>query len=77
MVLVAEPKGWVTFFCTDPQATVADVLGLVSDRFGLETCLRDLKQIVGAGQQQVRGVAPNVGCFHPCAWSFTMTEVWA
>ena len=77
MVLVDEPKGWVAFFCTDPQATVADILGLVSDRFSLETCFRDLKQVVGAGQQQVRGVASNVGCFHLCMWSFTMTEVWA
>jgi hypothetical protein len=77
VVLVDEPTGWVAFFCTDAQATVADILGLVADRFGLETCFRDLKQIVGAGQQQVRGVASNVGCFHLCAWAFTMTEVWA
>jgi len=77
VVLVDEPKGWVAFFCTDTEATVADILGLVSDRFSLETCFRDLKQVVGAGQQQVRGVAPNVGCFHLCVWSFTMTEVWA
>ena len=72
-----DPTGWVAFFCTDPAATVADILGLVADRFSLETCFRDLKQVVGAGRQQVRGVASNVGCFHLCAWSFTLTEVWA
>ncbi len=77
VVLVDEPSGWVAFFCTDPTAAVADILGLVADRFSLETCFRDLKQVVGAGRQQVRGVASNVGCFHLCAWSFTMTEVWA
>jgi SRSO17 transposase len=77
VVLVNEPKGWVAFFCTDPAASVSDILGLVADRFSLETCFRDLKQTVGAGQQQVRGVASNVGCFHLCVWSFTMTEVWA
>ena len=77
VVLVDESKGWVAFFCTDTTATVADILGLVADRFSLETCFRDLKQIVGAGQQQVRGVASNVGCFHLCAWAFTMTEIWA
>jgi hypothetical protein len=77
VVLVDEPKGWVAFFCTDTTATVADILGLVADRFSLETCFRDLKQTVGAGQQQVRGVASNVGCFHLCAWAFTLTEVWA
>ncbi len=77
VVRVAEPTGWVAFFCTDRTATVADILGLVADRFTLETCFRDLKQVVGAGQQQVRGVASNVGSFHLCVWSFTMTEVWA
>ena len=77
VVLVDEPEGWVACYCTDTQASGADSLGLVADRFGLETCFRDLKQTVGAGQQQVRGVASNVGCFHLCAWSFTMTEVWA
>src|SRR5262249_33740556 len=29
VVLVEESKGWVAFFCTDPQATVADILELV------------------------------------------------
>ena len=77
VVLVDEPKGWVAFFGTDTTATAADILGLVADRFSLETCFRDLKQTVGAGQQQVRGVASNVGCFHLCAWAFTLTEAWA
>lgn len=77
VVLVDEPTGWVAFFCTDTAATVADILGLVADRFSLETCFRDLKQVVGAGRQQVRGLASNVGCFHLCAWSLTMTEVWS
>jgi hypothetical protein len=77
VVLVDEPKGWVAFFCTDPSATVADILGLVADRFSLETAFRDCKEVVGAGQQQVRHVWASVGSFHVCLWAFTMTEVWA
>jgi hypothetical protein len=77
VVLVDEPKGWVAFFCTDPEATVADILGLVAERFSLETCFRDCKEIVGAGQQQVRHVWASVGSFHLCLWAFTMTEAWA
>jgi hypothetical protein len=77
VVLVEEPKGWVAFFCTDPSASVADVLGLVADRFSLETCFRDVKEVVGAGQQQVRHVWASVGSFHVCLWAFTMTEAWA
>src|SRR4051812_42126201 len=77
VVLVDEPKGWVAFFCTDPTATVADILGSVAGRFSLETCFRDLKEVVGAGQQQVRFVRASVGAFHVCLWTFTMTEAWA
>jgi hypothetical protein len=77
VVLVDEPTGWVAYFCTDPTATAADVLGCVADRFSLETAFRDLKQVVGAGQQQVRFVWANVGSFHLCLWTFTMTESWA
>jgi hypothetical protein len=77
VVLVDEPKGWVAFFCTDTSATVADILGCVADRFSLETCFRDLKETVGAGQQQVRLVRASVGTFHMCLWTFTMTEAWA
>ena len=77
VVLVDEPEGWVAFCCSDPTAGVADILGTVAGRFGLEITFRDLKEVVGAGQQQVRSVAGNVGAFHVCAWTFTMTEAWA
>jgi hypothetical protein len=77
VVLVDEPTGWVAFFCTDPAASVADILGSVASRFSLETAFRDCKDIVGAGQQQVRRVPASVGAFHICVWTFTMTEAWA
>jgi DDE superfamily endonuclease len=77
VVLVREPRGWVAFFCTDPAATVADVLGSVADRFSLETAFREAKEVVGAGQQQVRFVWASVGAFHICLWTYTMTEAWA
>jgi hypothetical protein len=77
VVLVQEPKGWIAFFGTDPTASVADLLGAVADRFSLETAFRDVKQIVGAGQQQVRKLSTNVGAFHVCLWTYTLTEAWA
>ena len=77
VVLVDEPKGWVAFFCTDVTASVADILTTVADRFSLEITFRDCKEVVGAGQQQVRFVWANVGAFQICLWTFTMTEAWA
>jgi hypothetical protein len=77
VVLVDEPTGWRAYFCTDSSASVADILGVVADRFSLEITFRECKEIVGAGQQQVRFVWANVGAFHICLWTFTMTETWA
>jgi hypothetical protein len=64
-------------FCTDPSASVADILGMVADRFSLEIAFRECKQIVGAGQQQVRFLWANIGAYHVCLWTFTLTEAWA
>lgn len=77
VVLVDEPHGWRAYFSTDPSAGVTDILGLVADRFSVEIAFREVKQIVGAGQQQTRFHWANVGAFHMCLWTFTATEGWA
>jgi hypothetical protein len=77
VVLVDEESGWRAYFCTDLSASVADILGAVADRFSLEISFRECKQVVGAGQQQVRFLWASVGAFHVCLWAFTMTEAWA
>src|SRR5262249_37898242 len=77
VVLVREPHGWAAFFCTDPAATVADILAAVADRFALEQCFRDLKAVWGAGQQQVRNLWACIGAFHLNLWLHTLTELWA
>jgi DDE superfamily endonuclease len=77
VVLVDEPNGWRAFFCTDVSASVADILSAVADRFALEITFRDCKEVLGAGQQQVRFVWANIGAFQVCLWTFTMTEAWA
>lgn len=77
VVLVDDPHGWRAYFCTDPDATVADVLTTIADRFSLETAFREIKEVVGAGKQQVRFIHASVGAFHVCLWTYTMTEAWA
>jgi hypothetical protein len=77
VVLVDEPTGWRAYFCTDPSASVAAILETVADRFSLEITFRDCKEVIGAGQQQVRFVWAGVGAFHICLWTFTLTEAWA
>jgi DDE superfamily endonuclease len=77
VVLVKEDDGWVPFFCTDPDATAVEILEAASDRTALEQMHRDVKEVWGAGQQQVRNVYSNEGCFNLDLWMHTMTEVWA
>jgi hypothetical protein len=77
VVLVKEERGWLAFFCTDPGATGADILGTVADRFALEQCCHDLKEVWGAGQQQVRNLGACIGAFHLDLWLHTLTALWA
>lgn len=77
VVLVDEPTGWRAYFCTDPTASVSDILTTVANRFALEIAFRDVKEEVGAGKQQVRHLWASVGAFHICLWTFTLTELWA
>ncbi len=77
VVLVKDEDGWRAYFCTDPEATAADILGLVSDRATIEQVFHDVKEIWGAGQQQLRHVYANVGAWHLNLWAATLVELWA
>lgn len=77
VVLVRESDGWVAFFCTDSQATVTPILEAVADRAAVEQDFHDLKEVHGAGQQQVRHYWANVAAFHLNLWLHTLIEMWA
>jgi DDE superfamily endonuclease len=77
VVLVKNEDGWVAYFCTDPNATAADILGLVSDRATIEQVFHDVKEIWGAGQQQLRNVYANIGAWNMNLWAYTLVELWA
>ena len=77
VVLVREDDGWVAFFCTDPQATVVEILEAVADRAAIEQDFHDLKEVHGAGQQQVRHYWANLAVYHLNLWLHTLIELWA
>jgi hypothetical protein len=77
VVLVRETRGWVAFFCTDPDATVAQILEAVADRATIEQDFHDLKEVHGLGQQQLRHYYANIAAFHITAWLHTLVELWA
>jgi len=77
IVIVRETDGWLAFFATDPKATVAQILEAVADRGALEQNFHDLKEVHGAGQQQLRNYWANVGAFNVNLWLHTLIELWA
>lgn len=77
VVIVREDDGWVAFCATDPNAPVAQVLEAVADRGAIEQDFHDLKEVHGAGQQQVRYYWANVAVYHLNLWLHTLIELWA
>jgi hypothetical protein len=77
VVLVREPSCWLAFFCTDPAATAAQVLAAMADRGALEQTFKDVKEVWGAGQQQVRNVYANIGAFVVNLTLYSLVEAWA
>ena len=78
VVIVREEEGaWRAYFCTDASATVAEILEAVADRSAIEQNYHDLKEVHGAGQQQLRNYWTNIGAFHLTMWLHTLIELWA
>lgn len=77
VVLVQETDGWRAYFCTKANATAAEVLEAVADRGAIEETNKDVKEIWGADQQQVRNLTANVGCFNLNGWMYSAVEAWA
>lgn len=77
VVLVKEDHGWFALFCTDPNASVVEILEAFADRATIEQDFHDVKEVWGAGQQQVRNIWTNVAVFQLCLWMHTLVELWA
>jgi len=77
VVIVREDDGWTPFFCTDPEVTVAQILEAVADRATIEQDFHDIKEVHGAGQQQLRHYWANIAAYHLNLWLHCLIELWA
>jgi hypothetical protein len=77
VVLVKEEDGWVAFFCTKAEATAVEILQAVADRTSIEQTNKDVKDVWGADEQQVRNLNSNEGCFNLNCWMYSTVEAWA
>jgi DDE superfamily endonuclease len=48
VVLVKEEHGWYAFYCTDPTASVAEILEAFADRAAIEQDFHDVKEVWGS-----------------------------
>jgi hypothetical protein len=77
VVIVRETDHWEAFFCTDPTASAESILECFADRSSIEQVFHDIKEVWGAGQQQVRNLFTNLACYHLNLWMHTLVELWA
>jgi hypothetical protein len=77
VVIVQEPTGCEFFFCTDPEASVQEIVEAFADRAAIEQNFHDIKEVWGAGKQQLRYLWANIGAYHLNLWMHTLVELWA
>jgi hypothetical protein len=77
VLIVREDHGCEFFFCTDPAATPGQIIETFADRAAIEQDFHDVKEVWGAGQQQVRNIWTNVAAFNLNLWMHTLVECWA
>jgi hypothetical protein len=77
VVLVQETDGWRAYFCTKATASAAEVLEAAAERGTIEETFRDVKEVWGAGEQQVRNLYANIGCLNLNLWMYALVEAWA
>lgn len=75
VILRFEDGGWAPYFCTDASADVRDILEAVAARWAIEEHFHDVKEVWGAGQQQVRNMWSNIACWHLNGWLHTLVEL--
>ena len=76
VVIVRDEDGsWVPYFCTRAEATVQEILETAAARWAIEETFHDVKEVWGAGQQQVRNVWSNVACWNLNLWMYTIVEM--
>jgi DDE superfamily endonuclease len=77
VVLVKEEDDWLPYFAVGVEVTAIEILEAMADRSALEQTNKDVKEIWGAGEQQVRNVFCNEGCFNLNLWMYSLVEAWA
>jgi hypothetical protein len=77
VVLVKEENDWLPFFAVGEEVSAVEILEAMADRGAHEQMNKDVKEVWGAGQQQVRNVFSSEACFNLNLWTYSLVEAWA
>jgi hypothetical protein len=77
VVIVREQDGWLAYFGSSAAASAAEILEAMADRGAIEQLFKDVKEVWGAGQQQVRNVYACIGAFTVNLLWHSLVEAWA
>jgi hypothetical protein len=76
VVILEHSRGnWAAYMSTDASMGIEQILQTVSDRWAIEEHFHDVKEVWGAGEQQVRNLWSNIGCWNLCGWMYTLVEL--
>ena len=77
VVIIKETDGsWRAYLCTDPEASVEEIVQATLDRWSIEQNFHDLKEVEGIEQVQLRRVWSNVGALNLNLWAHSLVELW-
>lgn len=75
VLLQHAPGNWAAYFSTDPTMDAKSILETGAERWAIEETFHDVKEVWGAGQQQVRNVWSSIGCWHLNTWLYSLVEL--
>lgn len=75
VIVPFDGGAWAAYFCTNGDVCVRDILETISSQWAIEEFFHDTKEVCGAGQQQMRNVWSNIGCWNLNQWMYTLVEL--
>lgn len=75
VLLQHAPGNWAAYFSTDQTLDAKTILEIGAERWAIEEVFHDVKEVWGAGQQQVRNVWSSIGCWHLNIWLYSLVEL--
>jgi len=75
VLLELEVGQWTPYFSTKIDWDAKTILENGAERWAIEETFHDVKEVCGAGQQQVRNVWSSIGCWNLNTWLYSLVEL--